>query len=214
MTRIALAILLTACTDRASQEGDGCMETVSGVGLDDTTALGVTPRALVDVAEGTHTGTFIWHRDASTTPVTLVITATETARFVDREPDPTFDTRGLDLAIICEDRVEVDVTGTFTTDDGAFAEPLAGALMAWGPDQPASLSVALDPDALQGTYDMDVDIAAVQQDPYDTRSLELGVELSESGVVGQVLGQITGEEACDGNDCAAWAAAVPVGTFE
>lgn len=210
---LGIVLVLTACKNGRTEDlnGPGCEETPTVVALDEVTALGFSAQDLLDLAQGQHDETFRWARDGSTTPMLLQVDfdAGE-ARYVDSVPVED-DANGVepDLAAICESRVEVDVMIAFSTDDGAFDEVFSAPLTATSAAR-SELSTELDPDALTGTYDMDVDI---QEPDYDERGLWLRAGFDTMGASGEVAGQISGEDECVGNACAAWAMEVPVGTW-
>lgn len=210
----ALIILSAACGDEKNNgdtaEGPHCEDSATVVAVDEVTELGFAATDLLALAEGTWADTFTWDRDASTSGLELTLGWTDgEARFVDSVEVYPDDGEQPAIGLICEDRVEVDVQIGFVTDDGSFDESWTGPLTGKAADL-AELYRALDPDALGGTYDMDADIT---EPTWDQRSLWIQGTFDEAGSTGRVLGQVSGEEECQGNTCSAWAAEVSVGSW-
>jgi hypothetical protein len=216
MTRTTLLLTLSVLVGcpAGPLDKDGelpyCEETPTVVDLDEVTELGFTAQDLLDLAVGTHDETFAWAR-GGTTPLTQEVTYDGgEARFVAREAVyPEGDGAQPAIGVICDDTVEVDVSMGFSTDDGAFAEVWELALDAVSADT-AQWNQPLDPDGLTGTYDMDDDIT---EPDWDERSLWASGSFDATGSHGEVGGQVSGEEDCTGDTCAAWAAEVAVGTW-
>jgi hypothetical protein len=214
MTRWIFWVVLVGCTgNKEDMSGPSCEDTPTVVGLDDLSPLEFSPQALVDLAVGVSDESFVWVRDDSVTGVTVSIAHVGgEARFVESvavypdgdEPQPG-------IGIICDDRVELDVSVQFTTEDGAFDETFATVLAATVVEQ-AEWGHDLDPDALGGTYDMDVDID-IDETEWDERRLRIHGVSNAEGSTGEVSGQVIGEEECDGDQCTAWAMDVEVGTW-
>lgn len=212
MWRALPLVALLGCPNNGREDLDGphCEDTPTAVALDEVTDLGFTAQALLDLATGAHDETFRWARDGSTTPLALAVTyGAGEARFVDSEPVYPEGGEQPAIGVICDDRVEVDVTVSFATDDGAFTEVLDLALTAVAGDR-VEMVESLDPDGLVGTYDMSVDIT---EPTYDARSLWLRGAFTAEGASGEVSGQVSGEDECSGDTCSAWASEVAVGTW-
>lgn len=210
---VALA-LLSGCLfgNKTLDDGPYCEDTATVVALDEVTELGFAAVDLLALAEGTHDETFTWARDGSTTPVMVVVDTPGEARFVHSEAVyPDTGGERLDIAVLCEDRVEVDVSVALTTADGAFDEAWTVALQG-GTAAQVSLFRELDPDALVGTYDMAEDIT---EPDYDERSLWVQADWTEDAVTGTIEGQVSGGDSdCDDGDvCTAWASIVEVGAW-
>lgn len=145
-----------------------------------------------------------------TTPLTLLIDEIDEARFVDSEA--VYPEEGVfpAIGIECPDRVELDATGHFTTDDGAFAEVFATTLSATAAEV-TTFSAVLDATTLQGSYDATLDV-----DEPDVATLDVVIDAAfdAAGSHGLVHTVATGEEECtDDNECTAWAADIEVGIW-
>lgn len=211
MRRWLVITMLVGCPGQKEDlNGPSCEETATVVALDEVTALGFAAQELLTLAAGTHDETLTWARDESTTPLVVAVTHDQgEVRFVDSEPVEPEGGEQLDIAVICDDRVEIDVRMGLTTSDAALAEAFDAILVGYQADR-AEVFQELDPDDLSGSYDIDVDNP---ESDYDTLSMHLRAAFDASGTSGEVMGQVTGEEECTGNTCTAWAAEFAIGTW-
>jgi hypothetical protein len=208
---LAASLLVIAACPRADEgEGPFCEDTATVVALDEDTALGLPARVLTDLAvtPSPFAATLTLAR-GGTTPLTLLVDEVGEARFVDSEAVYPDDGVFPAIAIECPDRVELDVTGHFTSDDGAFAEVFPTTLRATAADT-ATFSAVLDATTLQGSHDATLDV-----DEPDIATLDVVIDATfdAAGSHGLVHTVATGEEQCVGNECTAWAADIEVGTW-
>lgn len=202
-----LLLVLTACPPRGNDEGVHCEDTPRDIAMDEVTPIGRTAEdviAQVPVEEATTLG----YADGATTPLTLGFAPAGTARFVDSEAVYPEGGEVPAIAVICDDRIEADGVFTFATEDGAFAESFDAPVAAT--ESAITLNVELDLDGLSGTFRIE---PFVQAEDYDELRAWIDVRFAEGASSGSVAGQASGEEECDGDDCAAWAEQVPVGTW-
>lgn len=207
-----LALVALGCHRGGEEDLAYCAETATAVELSAETPLGFTAQSVADLATSgaPWAPTLTWER-GGTTPLAIGFGAPTAARFVASEPEYPED--GMDLAIVCFDRVEVDLPATFATDDGAFDE--AWDVTLWRleeVDPPAARTfVEFDPFALTGTYDVTLDAAETE---YETMTLFLDGTFDGTATTGTLTVQVTGEEECEGNECTAWAAEHDVATWQ
>lgn len=203
-------LVLAGCPSGDPAEGPYCEDTRTALGADEVSALGFSPAdVLADVPESENVG--LVYADNSLSQLAVAFAADAAgAWFVDSEavypdtggPQPA-------IAVICEDRVEIEGTLSFVSEDGAFAESLDAVLSATA--ESTSLHQELDLDALVGTFDI---VPFIQAEDYTDVSAWIDITFADGVSVGVVAGQVSGEEACeDSADCAAWAEAVDVGTW-
>jgi hypothetical protein len=201
-------VWLAGCDPKGSDEGPRCEESAREVAMEEPTELGFSPAQLAARLPQTEQTTLSWADDTQT-ELALAFRPADSARFVDSEavyPDGEQPA----IAVICEDRVEVDVSWDFVTADGTFDESFDTPLRA-STLETASLSVQLDLDALGGTFDLD---DWTEETEYDEARAWTDVQVGEQVTSGEVSGQISGSEECnEGQTCSAWAQQVPVGTW-
>lgn len=208
----SLLVLAGACTlGNDPAELPYCEDVATALAMDEVSPLGFSGADVLAFAAGTKDETLVYaRRGVDDTPLTLELGSVDGARFV--QSTAVYPDEGgvqADIGVVCDDRVEVDVAVELITADGAFDEAWQGALVAISGDA-ASTRHELDPDALGGTYDMDVDIDVAD---YDARSLWVEIQLDAIGTSGAIRGQVSGEEDCTSGDCAAWSSEVVVGTW-
>lgn len=147
-------------------DGSSCDEDATELGPNEVSPLGFSAADVLVLAEGSREATLTWIPDEvtsvettlepGTTEVTLGVEATGAATFVDASPPSSGSSGGmLDLGWNCPDRVDVPVTVTLITADGAFDERLPGILSATSASS-ATLGVPIDLDQLEGTFSFEV----------------------------------------------------------
>ena len=214
LSAIALSTL-TACDDEKSGTADGlsCEESRAEVALDEVTALGFSAAEVAAYAEGEHVETLAWTRDGSTTGLTITVTLSgETANYVDSEPaDTEGDTGAMPVEYdMCADYLEIPVTVSVITEDGAFNESWSTTLQAAAAAS-ASLYHEFDPLAMTGTYDITLDNT---EPDYDELRAFFDASFSAEGTQGAISGQVSGSEDCeDGDDCSAWAGFLDIASW-
>lgn len=205
----ALALLSACPVDNKGETGPYCEDTKTDIALDEVTPIGITAADVIADAAAEETAVFTYVDDA-TTDLTLGFVAGTGARFVDSEAVyPETDGPQPAIAVICDDRIEVDGTFSFATADGAFAESFSSVLNATA--ERTYISQALDLDGLAGTFDL---VPFVDAEDYDALEAWIDVVFTDGVSAGAVNGQASGEDECaDADECTAWATNVEVGTW-
>lgn len=179
-----------------NETASACDEDATELGLDEVSPLGFSADDVLALAEGTHEATLTWVPDEAamatttlepgTTEVTLVIEPAGPASFVDAEPPASGSSGGMiELGWVCPDRVDVPVTVTLTTADGALDETLDGTLSATDAGS-ATLLVPIELDELEGTLSFEV-VSPEGGVPIQTR---LEVVFGEGIFAGRLSGTI------------------------
>ena len=142
-----------------------CRDERTALELDEPSPLGFSPEDVLAVAEGTHEaaltysssqeGAFQLTPGGTSTTLTMVLERTGNATFVQSWPGPD-SCYPADSQEICPDRLEVEVTVSLTTEDGAFDEQFAALLVAKSPGE-TTLTVPLDLESLAGSFAVEVD---------------------------------------------------------
>lgn len=201
---------LTACDDggQTGDEGAHCDPVESTtLGLDDDSPLGFSGADVLAVAGGEHTSTLRW-AIGGTTALTVDVVHDGTVKFVEYE---WVDDSGQDIAALdCGDQLELGVTVSFATADGAFDESFVTRLDAVAGDA-ASLFEELDLDDLTGTYEVTTE---TDTSDYDDVTAWLTVDFAAAGWSGTVEGQGSGTDGsgpdgtayAEGFDIAEWPA--------
>ncbi|TNE91088.1 MAG: hypothetical protein EP330_06470 [Deltaproteobacteria bacterium] len=200
-TAILMLVALGACDDgfnggQSGSEQIGCLPTTTAdLAVDETSPLGFTPQALLDLAEGSHTETFAFEQGGSV-GVTVTFTASGQARFEEREYQD--DGSGMEMAMDCEDAVVVPGTVTVVTDDGAVDESFDVELEASSADLASWFGEVA---SLHGSFQID-------ESPYDeVRYFGMGT-FDADGSAGELSGQ---GESVDGE--VASATNLPIGAW-
>jgi hypothetical protein len=211
---VSAAAVLSGCP-RNDVEGDGptCEDTPTVIALDDDTALGFSANALVALAvtPSPFAAELVYARGGST-PLTLVVQDPGEARFVDSVAVYPDDGVTPAIGIECHDRLEVDANATFVSGDGAFNEAFAVVLRSEAVDA-VTMNASLDPLALQGTYDVSLDVPEPDLAAFEEVSLPIDVAFDSDGSSGTVAVFGTGKETCDDDTCTAFAARIEVGSW-
>ncbi|MFN7146543.1 MAG: hypothetical protein ACK4YP_22400 [Myxococcota bacterium] len=201
-------LALTACpAGRPADEGPHCEDTRTAIAFDEVTPLGFSANdklAGVPLEEATR----LLYADGVATDLTVGFAPAEGAYFVDSEavyPEGGVTT---DIAVMCEDRIEVEGMFVFATADGAFSESFASTLSASA--ESVSVHQELDLDGLNGSFDL---APYVQAEDYDALAAWIDVSFHDGASVGSISGQASGEEECTGDACSAWAESVAVGEW-
>ncbi|MFH1468093.1 MAG: hypothetical protein ABIO70_27145 [Pseudomonadota bacterium] len=216
MTRTLLSasalLLLGACSEKAAEDyaGPHCEDTPTVITLEEATALGFSGADVLALAEGIRDETLTWTADESTTPVHVTVTydAGE-VRFVDSEPVYPEGEDGAiqDIAVVCDDRVEVDVTVTVVTDDGGFDEAWDVALASI---DGLSAGASVDLESFTGSFTYDTS----ELGEYEELSYNVMLGFDEAGASGDAFAQAQGcEEDCDEDECTCWASQDPIATW-
>lgn len=210
---------LAACEDSSVKEANGwaCEETSTELSFDEVSALGFAPRAILDLAEGSHEATFTYADGATTTLGLLAYDATA-ARYVESTPPEASDTAaGFGDAMWdsgdndpCPDRVEVDMSLDFATADGAFDEVWA-MTMSSVDGVTVQIAAELDTD-FAGSYVLEDHVTSTD---WDELSAWVDGSIDASGTSGMLSAQASGsDDDCEpGEVCTAWAENVDIGTW-
>lgn len=161
--------------DKNPAEGPTCQDTPTDVTLEEVTELGFSAAEVLARLPASEVALLTWE-GGGTTDLTLTYAPAAAARFVDSVavyPDGDGETPA--IAVICEDRVEIDLDFTIATTDGALDEDLAAPIRATAVDA-ATVWADLDLDGLQGSLDFD---AFTDGTAYDDRSAWVSFTLGE-----------------------------------
>ena len=186
---LTLALVLVACTDGGKDDTSSiaedmlyspCVSTESDAPGDASLpAFGASPMEVFAGLKTAQSGGGNYAEGGPAVTVSAAVEALGTATFVDQEPNPDRgDTGGIEPVFDgCEDFLRIDATLTLTTDDGAFAETMAGTVQVYvaGMTPVGSFSMAAA-DRAGAWSDPDYQ-------PADWDTLELQVDLGmEAGV--------------------------------
>ena len=188
----ALLVLATGCGwfDKGNDDEPRCIEDVSIVGFDETTAVGFSASDVVANVGGEKQARLTWAGDGASDLTLSTAWDGGEARFVDVSPNPDWSGIGPDTgAESCRDRVEVDVAWTFATDDGAFDEADTVALQAETSDD-AVFSARINQQDLGGTYR----IPDIDPSEYDEVYLSWYGSLRAAETDGHVGGTASGKD--------------------
>lgn len=208
-----LILSLLACDLGNKTEGDSphCEDTRSTLAPEEVSALGFSANELLPLAEGEFSETLIY-KDQSSTALLLSFTPDLSAvSFVDSEAVYPESSSGVtvDIGVICEDRLEVGGTLSFSTEDGLFADVFSGVLSAMEVTT-ASLSVDLMEQASAGTFDPE----SYPTDVYDSMNMAMVAVWDADGSNGAISGSTLHDEGCDGDVCSASSEQLEVGSWE
>ncbi|MBN1334593.1 MAG: hypothetical protein JXB39_01380 [Deltaproteobacteria bacterium] len=191
---------------------DPCTTTTTVVGFEEVTPLGFSAADLVAVVGGSRTDVLQWFtadgEAGDTTDLTFEVTyAGGEVRYVDAEPREGTDTGGLEYAATvpgrdghdtaepmpddtggdeeaCPDTLEVDVTFTFATSDGAFDESADAFLYAYDLEV-GHLSADLPYEDLVGSY-VPTDPTLVPSE-WEAFTVSVGSDIAAATSEGEVL---------------------------
>lgn len=208
-----LLILLFAClpTDLKEATGPTCVDSATDVALDEVTPLGFAAQDVLPFASGLHATAFTY-ADGTVTGASLEVTPGATARFVDSEADYGEDTGAQPaIAIECPDRVEIDATEAFTTEDGALAESWTFPLSATSVE---GIGFSGEMSAFTGSLVLE-DYAALEGNAdYDEIGAFVDGSFDAAGANGTLYAQTSGTDDCeDSEDCTAWASQQAIGAW-
>ncbi|MDP7112667.1 MAG: hypothetical protein QGH45_11925 [Myxococcota bacterium] len=151
----AISPLVAGCPHLDEASGAYCEETATVVSLDEETVLGFSPQQVLETLGGTHSVTLEYGEDGDSAGLTIeLLHDGGEARYVESVAVYPDSGQEMDTAAVqCESRVDIDITTTFATDDGVFAESWELPLAATAGDA-ASFSLSdLQPADFQGSYD-------------------------------------------------------------
>lgn len=213
---LPVSALLAGCLGAgALPDTPSCADTPTAITLEELSALGFSGADLLTLAEGEHVGTLTWYPGGDTEPADerdtpLLLTVRYDGggvRHVASEAVyPEGDEGAADIAIVCEDRIEVDVTLAISTDDGGLDEVYALALASTDGLR-ATATVTFDHSTMGGSYQYTLD------HPLDTDSVthSLYAAFDEAGSGGEIVatagGCYDGHDSwddCTTRDCNCW----------
>ncbi len=194
----------------AMGQGSGCVDTTVEVVADQVTDLGFSAEDILGFASGEFQDTFAYTA-GGTTNLTLNVALDGTlVRYVESEPDLSGEETGLGMAPVCEDRLEIDVTVTFVTEDGMFNETWDATLIATSADA-AWFNLEVDPDGLQGAYTLEPPEGASEN---DVGVIVVSASFDPSGTQGTVSAQFSGSsEDTEEGEGVAWSYVVDIGQW-
>ena len=207
-------ILLVGCFEgdkNTLEDGPYCEDSPTVITLEEATALGFSGADLLLLAEGEHTETLVWAETEATTPLAVGVSydAGE-VRYIDSVavyPEGDGDTPA--IGVECFARVEVDVTISLATEDGAFDESFDLALSSEDGVH-ASAGLSFDHGDLAGSYEFTL----MDPSEYDDVSHSLRVTFDEAGCSGELTAQAEGcDDACEGDECTCWASMDTIATW-
>jgi len=211
-------MLMFACTgDNTADTADtadghhassgGCEDTRTPLALDETTPLGLTANDLLAAAGGETVEELLW-ADDGVAALTLTLThGGGEVSWVDSEYVPPEGDGAYTLAMpVCEDRLEIALSLTFATDDGAFDEAGEVTLSYGEEGDTADFWLALTPGALGGSFTPE---GYAPEGYEDEAELWISGSFTLDGVSrGAIMGQVSGE-----NGETAWAETFEVATW-
>lgn len=172
-----------------------CDAVVTGLEPATVSALGFAAQDLLDTITWTSDATLRYPATGADTTLRTALTP-GAARLVDEAAFAHHADGTVEPADgACDDRMEIDAVLAFTTADGAFDEQLAATLRATAPDA-ASTRVALDPEALNGTFRIE---EHVPEGTYAELNVTLDAGFTADGSSGLIgaTGQLRSDECAD-----------------
>ena len=197
----AAALALAACDTQEPPQGGGqfgqetddgyrCVEiSRTPLAADEASPLGFSPSELTGWAVTVHEATVTWS-DGSTAALTLELSDAGEADYAEYQAEQTSSGDGsepdtlMDIAIDCPAQVEIPLTLSLRTDDGAFEESLSWTLEATSAEM-FSLWLDLEDMALSGSFDPS-DWAT---ESFDEVWANMSIEVwQEDGLEGEISG--------------------------
>jgi hypothetical protein len=180
----AFGITLAACGCSDTEESGQpivppCLESRTAVASDEQTSLAFSVGDVIAFVVGDHAALLSWP-DASTTQVDFTVRAVETY-FTESESNPDYTD---EASPECSDHLEVDVSATFTTDDGRLNQTWPALTFRAYDGQSATATDNVDVDALGGTY------APGLSGDQCLLSLQFNLALAPAGFSGELLDSI------------------------
>lgn len=208
-----LASLGVGCTgdkDTADEGAAlGCTETPDELSIEEESPLGFAGRSITTIAGGDHSATLTYATGETAELTVSVAYRDGDIRYIDSEPETSSGGVAPAIAAECPDRLEVDVSLELATDDGALAEAWEGTLIAYE-EQTINFYKELVVGGLTGTLDIPSFVLATD---YDDLSAWASGVITVTGTTGEIAGQASGQDDCEGEDCTAWAESVDIGTW-
>ncbi|MCP4809143.1 MAG: hypothetical protein GY913_12990 [Proteobacteria bacterium] len=186
-----------------------CELTRTEIPLDDDSELGVSAQDIVDlvITPGPFEETLIKALGGDAL-LTLTLGPLGSARFV--ESTAVYAQDGPDVEVECLDRVELETTLVFLTDDGEFAETWDVAVSAMDAGS-AALERSFDPRFMDGDYH----VAEDARDPnFDEVTVRVDAIFDADGSSGEMTGQARAQECQGRDDCSYAVTNFDVGTWD
>lgn len=211
---IPTCLFLTGCIGGLAS-APTCVDTATVIALEDVTELGFSGADLLVLAEGDFDGQLTWYGDEhayppeeTSTPVSVSVGyAAGEVRFVASElVYPEGDGPTMDIGIVCDDRVEVDVSLVIFTEDGGLDEDLSLALRSFDGVH-VTAGLAFDHSTLGGTYEYTL------EHPLEVDSVAHSMEVSfgDTGCSGELVARAEGcydghssWDDCTTRECNCW----------
>jgi hypothetical protein len=158
---------------------------------------------MLALAEGEFAETLTWLADDATTPLAVSVAYAEgEVRFIDSVavyPDQGVLTE--DIGVLCYASVEVDVTLSITTEDGALDESFELAISSMDGLE-IGAGETFHHDDMVGSYEFTL----MDPSEYDDVNHSLHVNFDEAGCSGSFEAQAEGcDDGCTGDECTCWA---------
>lgn len=172
-----LYALLTACSPGVEGVTAACDRDATDLELDATTDLGFSAAEVLAWLEAAHTSSLVLADESTGRDLTVTVTATGAARWVDQSEAESSDTGAQPaIAAVCDDFVELDAVVEFATADGAFAESWEVTLPV---EQVAGtqVTVPFENDAFAGSYS----VPQAMIDACDSSHVQVDLYFSEGG---------------------------------
>lgn len=205
-------LALAACKEETPLPGGEsdapyCADVATDITLDEVTPLGMSAADVLAGIPASEQASFEYANGDTPSALDVAFTAGTGLRFVESEAVYPEGENGevLDLAIVCEDRIEIDGVLELATGDGVFAESLDVILTASA--EGVGIFESLDAEDMGGTFD----ITEYVGDHTDA-GLWLEVAWVDGVSQGTIEGQVTTEEECEaGDECSVSAEMFEVG---
>jgi hypothetical protein len=191
---LSLSVLAAACAAQAPTEPNpepddqtgevaGCAPVSEApLGADEVGPEGFSARAALDAALGSRSAPLAWADGGATT---VVVEAAQAGDVVSVDYEYQSDGSGMEPAIGCVDQVEIPVTLTLSTDDGALSLSTAATLVAAADGASAWLDLPAD-------FDLQPFVPAASS--YDAVRGFVSLTWTASGVSGAIEGQGEGTD--------------------
>jgi len=209
-----LAVFASACFEKGDTGNEDalyspCIVTTTVITFEEASALGFSASDAMAAVATPVDADIAWTASGDVTVAHMSVTHdTGEVRYLESVPNPDAGgDSGMELAafIECVSSIEVDVSVTFATDDGALNESLSGTLSTYdGLD--VSVSASQDMGAITGTFTYDIPSDA------DSAALEYAMAFGASGTSGTIMAFCEGSDD-SGEDGVAWASQDPVASW-
>ena len=185
LTLAAAAAPLAGCGRDDEVWFPSCEETRAALTLDEATSLGFSAGEVLAGIPAAYDESLVWTDGSASTPLSLKVSydggALSYVHSVAEEPPEDVGAIA-DIAVICEDRLDLEVGVHLATEDGILDEAWTVTLAALQVDQ-ATFQHDLDPATAGGTYDY----RSFDPDDYDEVSAYVRVTLKGAESEGELV---------------------------